>query len=83
LDFDSRKVGSTNHAIEISGDHTPAMPRMSLRSYETTKFATGIFKTVCHFGIRTTNERPVISDLAIHKFLAFCTTYLCEAAFQN
>jgi len=31
----------------------------------------------------TRNEYPVISDLAIHKLLAVCTTYLCEAAFSK
>jgi len=35
----------------------------------------------CHFWRRTRNEVSVISDLAIHKLLAFCTTYLCEVAF--
>jgi len=39
------------------------------------KLATGIFKTVY--------ECPVISDLASHKPLAFCTTYLCETAFSK
>ena len=36
-----------------------------------------------HFWIRTRNKCPVISDLAIHKLLAFCTIYLCEAAFSK
>jgi len=26
---------------------------------------------------------PVISDLAVHEPLAFCTTYFCEAAFSK
>ena len=29
------------------------------------------------------NEYPVISDLAIHKFLAERTTHLCDAAFSK
>jgi len=36
LDFDSGEVGPTNHTIETLGGHTPAMPRMSLRNYQTT-----------------------------------------------
>jgi len=36
-----------------------------------------------HFWIRTRNEGSVISDLAIHKLLYFCTRYLCEAVSQN
>ena len=49
-------------------------------------FATGIFKTefsLCPFRIRTRNECSVISDLAIHKLLNFCTRYLCEVAFSK
>jgi len=33
-------------------------------------------QSLCHFWIRTRNECPVISDLAIHKLLDFCTTLL-------
>jgi len=58
------------------------MLRMSLRR----TFATRIFKTefsLCHFWTRTKNECSVISDLAIHKLLDFCTRYLCEAVFSN
>ena len=36
-------------------------------------------KRLCHFWISARNEWPVISDLAIYKLLAFCTTYVCEA----
>jgi len=43
-------------------------------------FATGNFKRECNFWIRIKNECPFISDLAIDKLSAFCTTYLCEAA---
>jgi len=32
------------------------------------------------FWIKTRNEYPIISDLAIHKLLAVCTTFLCEQA---
>ena len=39
-------------------------------------------QSLCHFWIRIRNVL-VISDLAIHKLLAFCITYLCEAAFSN
>jgi len=38
-------------------------------------------QSLCQFWIRTRNECPDISDLVVHKPLAFCTTYLCEAAF--
>jgi len=37
----------------------------------------------CHFWIRTRNECPIISDLDIHKPLAFYTTYLRKAAFSK
>jgi len=47
-------------------------------------FVTRIFKTeFMSFRIRTRNECPDISDLAIHKLLDFFTTYLCEAVFEN
>jgi len=49
-----------------------------------TKFYNWNFQnSVCHFWIRTRNECPVISDLAIHKLLAFCAIYLCDAAFSK
>ena len=35
------------------------------------------------FSIRTKNECSVISDLAIHKLIDFCTTYLCDAGFSK
>jgi len=60
------------------------MPRMSLRITNRQSLQLEFSKqNLCRFWLRTTNERPVISDLAIHKFLALCTTYLREAAFQN
>jgi len=43
-------------------------------------------QTWCHFWIRTRNEFPVISDLAIytvHKLLAFCTTFCVKQHSQN
>jgi len=40
-------------------------------------------QSLCHFWIRTRNECPVISDLAIRKLSAFCAKYLCEAAFSK
>jgi len=33
--------------------------------------------------LTTRKEYPVISDLAIHKLLAICTTYLCDAAISK
>jgi len=33
--------------------------------------------------MRTRNEYLTISDLAIHKLLALCNTYLCGAAFSK
>ena len=57
---------------------------MSLRNYKTTKVSNWNFQNrVFDFWIRTRIECPVISDLAIHKLLAFCTTYLCEEAFSK
>ena len=38
---------------------------------------------LCDFWVRTRNEYPTLSDLALHKLLPFCTTYLCEAAFSK
>jgi len=35
------------------------------------------------FWIKTRIECPVISDLAVHQPLAFCTTYLCDVAFSK
>ena len=48
-------------------------------------FSTSVFRIpeFMHFWIRTRNECPTISDLAIHKLLAFCTTYLSEAIFSK
>ena len=40
-------------------------------------------QSLCHFWIRIRNECPIISDLVIHKLLAFCTTYWCEAALSK
>ena len=40
-------------------------------------------QSLCHIWITTRNECPVISDLAIHKLLAFCTPYLLEAALSK
>jgi len=37
----------------------------------------------CGFWIRTINGCLVISDVAIHNLVAFCTTCLCEAAFSK
>ena len=36
-----------------------------------------------NFWIGTRNKCPVISDLSIHRLLAFYTTYLFEAAFSK
>jgi len=33
---------------------------------------------LCYFWMKTRNERLVISDLAVHKLLPFCTMYLCR-----
>ena len=40
-------------------------------------------QTLCDFCIRTRNEYPTLSELALDKLLPFCTTYLCEAAFSK
>jgi len=40
-------------------------------------------QSLCDFSIRTRNNYPVISDLAIHKLLTVCTTYLYDAAFST
>ena len=40
-------------------------------------------QTLCDFWIRTRNEYPTLSELALGKLLPFCTTYLCEAAFSK
>ena len=40
-------------------------------------------QTLCDFWIRTRNEYPTLSELALHKLLPFCTTYLCKAAFSK
>jgi len=74
------------YAIEISGGHTSAIisPRWVCGVIKRQKFAAGIFKTdFVIFWIRTRIVNPVISDLAIHKLLAFRTTYLCENAFSK
>jgi len=82
LDFDSGKVGAANNTQLKFEEATPAMPKMSLRSYSKTKVCNWNFgKRKWRFWIRIRNECPVISDLDADKPLAFCTTYLCEAAF--
>jgi len=40
-------------------------------------------QTLCDFWIRTRNEYPILSELALDKLLPFCTTYLCKAAFSK
>ena len=40
-------------------------------------------QSLCHFWIRKRNECSVISDLATHKPLDFCTRCLCEAVFSK
>ena len=70
--------------IEISGCHTPAMPSMSLWTLNDKSLRNWNFQNrVCHFWIRTGNERPVNSEPAIYKLLAFCTMYSREAAFSK
>jgi len=85
LDFDSDEIGSTNHTqLKLQeGTHLPCAGWVC-GVIKRQMFATGIFKTefsLCHFWIKTRNEFSVISDLAIHKLLNFCTRHLCEAVF--
>ena len=40
-------------------------------------------QTLCDFWIRTRNEYPTLSELALDKLLPFCTTYLCKAVFSK
>ena len=40
-------------------------------------------QSLCDILIRIRNEYPVISDLAVHKLSAICTTYLCDAGFSK
>jgi len=40
-------------------------------------------QSLSHFWVKSRNECPVISDLATHNLLDFCTAYMCETAFSK